>query len=283
MEFVASTTAVNSPFYVAESVLDLVSVPSVSASVAVLTASVLDITSAAQPIFDVVTSESVLDVVSSAQLSAVAVIVSGSVLDFVPTSTQSPVGAVSSTSTLDLLSEVTVFPGVPAVGASVLDFNPSAIQTPIVAVTSQSVLDITSQGTITSFQPSGMTKNASAQNWSGSSTFQVTGMVAESGSTLSGSALLPNGSKTGATVTAQVSISVTNFMTSITAELRKNGTLVPGGTVTVSTSSTSTATLTIPTRTVDVVGTDQFTIWVTPGGATGGTVAAGVNTYVRIT
>ena len=134
-----------------------------------------------------------------------------------------------------------------------------------------------------SFMPSGMTKNASAQNWSGSSTFQVTGMVAESGSTLSGSALLPNGSKTGATVTAQVSISNTNFMTSITAELRKNGTLVPGGTVTVSTSSTSTATLTIPTRTVDVVGTDQFTIWVTPGGAAGGTVAAGVNTYVRIT
>ena len=133
------------------------------------------------------------------------------------------------------------------------------------------------------FTPSGMTKNASAQNWSGSSTFQVTGMVAESGSTLSGSALLPNGSKTGATVTAQVSISATNFMTSITAKLRKNGTLVPGGTVTVSTSSTSTATLTIPTRTVDVVGTDQFTIWVTPGGATGGTVAAGVNTYVRIT
>ena len=133
------------------------------------------------------------------------------------------------------------------------------------------------------FTASGMTKNASAQNWSGSSTFQVTGMVAESGSTLSGSALLPNGAKTGATVTAQVSISATNFMTSITAELRKNGTLVPGGTVTVSTSSTSTATLTIPTRTVDVVGTDQFTIWVTPGGASGGTVAAGVNTYVRIT
>ncbi|MDJ0405905.1 hypothetical protein QNA23_20595 [Rhodococcus erythropolis] len=133
------------------------------------------------------------------------------------------------------------------------------------------------------FTPSGMTKNTSAQNWTGTAAFQVTGMVAESGSTLSGSALLPNGSKTGATVTAQVSISATNFMTSITAELRKNGTLVPGGTVTVSTSSTSTATLTIPTRTVDVVGTDQFTIWVTPGGATGGTVAAGVNTYVRIT
>lgn len=133
-----------------------------------------------------------------------------------------------------------------------------------------------------SFMPSGMTKNASAQNWSGSSAFQVTGMVAESGSTLSGSALLPNGAKTGATVTAQVSISNTNFMASITAELRKNGTLVPGGTVTASTSSTSTATLTIPTRTVDVVGTDQFTIWVTPGGASGGTVAAGVNTYVRI-
>ena len=134
------------------------------------------------------------------------------------------------------------------------------------------------------FTSSGMTKNASAQNWTGTATFQVTGMVAESGSTLSGSALLPNGAKTGATVNAQVSISNTNFMPSITAELRKNGTLVPGGTVAVSTSSTSTATLTIPTRTVDVVGTDQFTIWVTPVmSAAGGTVAAGVNTYVRIT
>lgn len=133
------------------------------------------------------------------------------------------------------------------------------------------------------FAPSGMTKNGSAQNWTGDATVQVTGMVAESGSTLSGSALLPNGAKTGATVNAQVSISNTNFMPSITAELRKNNVLVPGGSVTVSTISTSTATLTIPTRTVDVVATDQFTLHITPSSSMGGTVAAGVNTFVRIT
>lgn len=226
LEFVASTTAVNSPFYVAESVLDLVSVPSVSVSVAVLTASVLDITSAAQPIFDVVTSESVLDVVSSAQQSAVAVIVSGSVLDFVPTSTQSPVGAVSSTSTLDLLSEVTVFPGVPAVGASVLDFNPSAIQTPVAAVTSQSVLDITSQGTVApAFVPVGMLKSGSSSTVSSGSLKLVTGMVADPafpGSTVSSNGVTILQSKSDATIT--MSVNCTNpFNTTITVAAYKNG------------------------------------------------------------
>lgn len=284
LEFVASTTAVNSPFYVAESVLDLVSVPSVSVSVAVLTASVLDITSAAQPIFDVVTSESVLDVVSSAQQSAVAVIVSGSVLDFVPTSTLSPVGAVSSTSTLDLLSEVTVFPGVPAVGASVLDFNPSAIQTPIVAVTSQSVLDITSEGTVAaSFVPSGMTKTSNYSGSAANSTYKtVPGWTADAGSTVSSNGLVANSSKVGATLAATI-VSSTSFAgATVTLRLQVNGvTVATGATSTYSSGSWNTVPSVSTTR--DITAGDVVVVqWsCTPSENWLTAVAAG--TSVRIT
>lgn len=131
------------------------------------------------------------------------------------------------------------------------------------------------------FAPSGMTKNGSAQTFTAAAV--VTGMVAESGSTLVGSALIPNGAKTGATIAAQVYFSNTNFISSITAELFKNGVLVPGGAVTVSTVSTFTATLVIPTRTVDVISTDQFTLKVTPSSSIGATIGAGTATFVRIT
>lgn len=274
LEFVASTVAVNSPFYVAESVLDLVSVPSVSVSVAVLTASVLDITSAAQPIFDVVTSESVLDVVSSAQQSAVAVIVSGSVLDFVPTSTQSPVGAVSSTSTLDLLSAVTVFPGVPAVGASVLDFNPSAIQTPVAAVTSQSVLDITSQGTIVlSFGLQSMTKNGD-QQLAASTWAEVGPWTAGSNTTVTGNALRVNGS---GNATIQVG---SEWPTSTSVKdwrVLKNGTVVW-------TKGSGTGLTLADTFALAVVDGDLLTCeaWNSSGVAGNRIVKTGANTYLRV-
>ena len=135
-----------------------------------------------------------------------------------------------------------------------------------------------------SFTPSGMTKNASAQTVTSTAT-QIAGMVAESGSTLSGNSLLPNGSKTGATITAQVSITDVNFSpSSVVVELRKNGVLIPGATLTANTVSGTAKLYTIPTVTANVTGTDQYSLWVTvASGISGITVTAGVNTYVRIT
>lgn len=134
------------------------------------------------------------------------------------------------------------------------------------------------------FSPSGMTKNASAQTVTSTAT-QIAGMVAESGSTLSGNSLLPNGSKTGATITAQVSITDVNFSpSSVVVELRKNGVLIPGATLTANTVSGTAKLYTIPTVTANVTGTDQYSLWVTvASGISGITVTAGVNTYVRIT
>lgn len=132
------------------------------------------------------------------------------------------------------------------------------------------------------FSASGMTKNASAQSVAVNTFVQVVGMVAESGSSVSSDALVPNGSKVGATVSGQISISATNFMPSMTAEIRKNGVLVPGATVTAPTYSQNTATLTIPSQNVNVASGDLFTLWLKPAYNVGATIAAGVNTYLRI-
>lgn len=135
-----------------------------------------------------------------------------------------------------------------------------------------------------SFTSSGMTKNASPQTVTSTAT-QIAGMVAESGSTLSGNSLLPNGSKAGATITAQVSITDVNFSpSSVVVELRKNGVLIPGATLTANTVAGTAKLYTIPTVTANVTGTDQYSLWATvASGISGITVTAGSNTYVRIT
>ena len=166
-------------------------------------------------------------------------------------------------------------------------FNGSGTNT--AKVVSAVKADFTGSGTtsatmVPGFSPSGMTKNASAQTVTSTAT-QIAGMVAESGSTLSGNSLLPNGSKTGATITAQVSITDVNFSpSSVVVELRKNGVLIPGATLTANTVSGAAKLYTIPTVTANVAGTDQYSLWVTvASGISGITVTAGVNTYVRIT
>ncbi|MET8314795.1 hypothetical protein ABZU78_11805 [Rhodococcus erythropolis] len=277
----SATTTVNTPHYISESILDVIGSTVAAATTAVNSNSALDITSTAQPIFDVVTSESVLDIVSSAQQSVVAVVASGSVLDFVPTSTQSPAGAVSSTSTLDILSEVTVFPGVPAVGASVLDYNSPAIQTPVAAVTSQSVLDIMSVGAITlPFLATGMTKNGN-QTITATSISEITGWTPDSGSTVDSNALAPGGSKVSATVAFSMSVFNGGSGQVFSLYLYRNGVQV-GSTVTKSVGFSSTDTLT-GSQTLTVAPTDRFKLYVSRQFGIDHTVNAGANTYIRIT
>ncbi|MCC4300429.1 hypothetical protein [Rhodococcus sp. 3-2] len=127
-----------------------------------------------------------------------------------------------------------------------------------------------------------MTKNGTA--YTATSTFtQVPGMTADAGSTLSGSALLSNGSKAAATISGQVSITDTGFGgVSFTVEICKNGVLIPGASVTDTTYLTKV--LTIPTATTSVTGSDQISLWVKLGATTTTvTVTAGSNTWVRIT
>ncbi|AUS31723.1 hypothetical protein C1M55_12165 [Rhodococcus qingshengii] len=182
--------------------------------------------------------------------------------------------------------------GVGAWPAATMTAPVSGSGTATAAATARSVIAAIASGsgtataavTAVTFQPSGMTKNASAQTVTSTAT-QIAGMVAESGSTLSGNSLLPNGSKTGATITAQVSITDVNFSpSSVVVELRKNGVLIPGATLTANTVSGTAKLYTIPTVTANVTGTDQYSLWVTvASGISGITVTAGANTYVRIT
>lgn len=148
LEFVAATGAVNTPFYLTSTALDVLSTATVHPSIAVATASILDMTSVAIPIYETVTSRSTLDINSTTTTIPVAVIDSGSTLDVNPSTTVKPAGIVSSSSTLDLASSVEVLPGVPLVGTTVLDINSTAMQAPVAAITSESILDFNSEGLI---------------------------------------------------------------------------------------------------------------------------------------
>lgn len=132
------------------------------------------------------------------------------------------------------------------------------------------------------FAPTGMTKNASTQAWTGGSAVQVTGLVAEASSTVTSNALVNKGGTSKAMISGQVYISTTNFMSNITLEVRKNGTLLPGSSITVDTTSSATITITIDPVIATVTDGDQFTLWVTPGSTIGGTIGAGVNTFLRV-
>lgn len=133
------------------------------------------------------------------------------------------------------------------------------------------------------FTPSGMTKNASAQSFTGLTPIQVAGMTAEAGSTLSGSALLPNGAKVGASVACQAYCTGIGYGNTLTVQVRKNGVLIPGASITTPNIYVSTYTVIVPTVTTDVVATDQISIWVNASSSGSATIAAGNATFVRIT
>lgn len=133
------------------------------------------------------------------------------------------------------------------------------------------------------FTPAGMTKNASTQAFSGATPVQVTGMSPEAGSTLSGSALLPNGAKAGASVACQVYCTGIGYGNTLTVQVRKNGVLIPGASITTPNIYVSTYTIIVPTVTTDVVATDQISIWVNASSSGSATIAAGTGAFVRIT
>ena len=145
--------------------------------------------------------------------------------------------------------------------------------------------NFTATGTLTAiarkpFTPSGMTKNAATMAMGTASPTQITGVVAESGSTVSTNALVAN---TSATTVVRGQVTLTDsYSSSYTAEIRRNGTAIPGATISGGNAMTGAPVLVIPATTVTITAGDLITIWITNPGSNC-TIAAGTGTFVRLT
>ncbi|MFX0581172.1 hypothetical protein [Nocardia nepalensis] len=131
------------------------------------------------------------------------------------------------------------------------------------------------------FKPSGMTKNGTQS--SSSSWTQVTGWSADTanypGSTVSSNALVSQGGKASATVSASVAWTGGTFGNSIQVRVKQNGTVIATGTTATSSPSTASATVTVGNGdliTVEVIDNSQWSAY--PA-----TVTSGASTYTRIT
>lgn len=128
------------------------------------------------------------------------------------------------------------------------------------------------------FAPSGMTKSGSAQVVT-TSYAVVTSWTADTatypGSTLSGSGVLAQGTKTGATVAASLALTG-GFSYTATCRILINGSVAATG------SGTSGTPVTVST-TANIVTGDVVTVEVIYSGVSGPSVATGASTYVRIT
>lgn len=133
------------------------------------------------------------------------------------------------------------------------------------------------------YENPGMVKSPARQTLAASANaLQILGWQFEPGSTVDTDALVVPATK-NYTLNAAVSITVTNFQTSHTMEIRKNGVLIPGATVTVNTTSLSAAVLTLAPMTVSLAAGDVLTMWVSRNGATGSTVGVDQQTFIRLT
>jgi len=145
----------------------------------------------------------------------------------------------------------------------------------VVDVTNMTITPIT-----VGFTPSGMTKDAASQAMGTTSPTQITGVVPESGSTLSTNALIAN---TSGTTVVRGQITLTgSYGSSYTAELRRNGTAIPGATVSGGDAMGGAPVLVIPATTITMDAGDLITMWITNPGSNC-TIAAGTGTFVRLT
>lgn len=137
-----------------------------------------------------------------------------------------------------------------------------------------------------SFQPSGMTKNGT-QAWTNSATYaSLNNWTANTGtypgSSVDGShRLVVQGSKTGATITAQVPYTGSAFAQAHTIRcVNQSGTIIGSASSSVTTAPNGTVTLTLTG--VDLTGITAVGVQ-TAGGLSPGTVSSGAGTYLTIT
>ncbi|RAL31136.1 hypothetical protein [Rhodococcus sp. AQ5-07] len=272
------------PWNVFGTVVEIGSMATVLASMAVATNTVADIASTAIQIFDVVTSNTVASISSSADVKPSATVISETTVHIGSAATiGSPVAVALMQTIVDIKSEVVSIPTTSFVGTTTVDITSTSTTIPVGVIKSSTSVDITSEGAITSFAPSGMLKSGSFATAPSSIPVVVTGWSTDPaylGSTIVSNGLAASGTKT-ATVSASAVFGIRYFNIDYKAELRKNGELIPGTTVTVKGASSGAApTLVMPSTDVDVVSGDQITL---RSSATGFANSVVEGTYLQIT
>ncbi|MBT2268772.1 hypothetical protein [Rhodococcus erythropolis] len=283
IDIISTGVVIGVPWHLAQTVIDVTSTATVTASVTVDTESVVEVVSQTVQIIDIVNSETIVDIISGTTVKPSPTINTNTVVDIAPTSTVTPSPTINTETVIDIASTAVIVPSPTTAGETIVDIASTSTVKPSPTVNTNTVVDILSEGVISTFKPSGMTKNASTQAFSGATAVQVTGMAAEAGSTLSGSALLPNGTKAGASVACQAYCTGIGYGNTLTVQVRKDGVLIPGASITTPNIYVSTYTVIVPTVTTDVVATDQISIWVNASSSGSATIAAGTGTFVRIT
>ncbi|MGK8554401.1 hypothetical protein [Nocardia gipuzkoensis] len=130
------------------------------------------------------------------------------------------------------------------------------------------------------FNPSGMTKSGTfplSSSWQTIPSWTAD-TATYAGSTVSGNGLVAQGTKSGATLTANIPFASGSFNASTTVRILVNGTLIATGSAVEGVSGTASCTATATVATGDIVTVQGMST-----GITSTTVSAGTGTYVRIT
>lgn len=133
------------------------------------------------------------------------------------------------------------------------------------------------------FTASGMTKSGSFASANGSAWVDLTGWVAETGSTVTSNAVIARGSKTGATLSAQVSYTIPSGANTVGLRLMVNGVVVYTlADISIASGFTSRTFLYPLSTTYTIASGDAVKLQIKTQ-YSADTVNAGTDTYVRIT
>ncbi|MGM5068384.1 hypothetical protein EU244_026345 [Rhodococcus qingshengii] len=272
------------PWYVVETVVDVATGADVLASVTVEAETTVDAETTVIQIFDSVTAETVVDVATSVTAIVSTAVAAETIVDVVTEALLGTQRAIATANTtVDVESEVISIPVTSFTANTTVVVTTSATVAPASVVTAETIVDVQTSGTIVSFTPMGMLKSGPLSTPASNTRLQVTGWAqdpAYPGSVVTSDALVINGTKT-ATVAAAVVWQDRWFATSYVVEIRKNGVLIPGATISGTGPSSGTGmSLTVPVTSVAVASGDQITLWASGSGFSNTILAAG--TYLRI-
>ncbi|MDV6275321.1 hypothetical protein R3Q06_17635 [Rhodococcus erythropolis] len=277
------------PWHLAETVIDVISAPTVSVSVTVDTESVVDVVSETIQIIDVVNSETIVDIVSGTTVKPSPTVSTNTVVDIASTSSVTPSPTINTETIVAIVSSAVVFPSPTAAGETIVDITSTSTVLPSPTVNTNTIVDILSEGVISTFKPSGMTKNGDMVGQTGSSAYRkIVGWIANTanypGSSVATDGLVAQSTKPGATIT--VALDAGSSWNNLTARLRisVNGTVVVTGPDSTYTTSGGWNTPLSATATVNIVAGDVVTVEMSasPSGNYL-TARGGAGTYVRIT
>lgn len=182
------------PWHMLATIVEVSSMATVLASVAVATNTVVDTISTITQIFDVVTSDTVVEISSSANVKPSATVISETAVDIGSAAViGNPIAVALMQTTVDIKSEAVSVPNTSFVGTTTADVASTSTAIPVGVINSSTSVDIDSGGAITFFSAASMTKSGD-QNIDRYVWTPIGPWTAGSGTTIVGNALRVAGS-----------------------------------------------------------------------------------------